>query len=97
MIEMLERIQDMLTDELETFAGKDKLANVAELDQLDKLTHALKSVKTTIAMCEAGGYSRDGYARARSMRTGHYVSRDSYMGRDDGMGGIGYPVRYNER
>ena len=90
MIDMLERIQDMLTDELEKFAGKDKLANVAELDQLDKLTHALKSVKTTIAMCE-GGYSQDSYARGRSMRTGRYISRDSYMNRDDGMGGITYP------
>lgn len=49
------------------------------MDEIDKLTHSIKSLATIIAM-EEGGYSGayDGgsYARGRSMTTGRYISRD---------------------
>ena len=86
---MLHRIKEMLCDELEKYAGEEKINSANELDQIDKLTHALKCVETIMAMkggaeSESGGAS---YARGRSMRTGRYISRD------DGMGGNGYPSR----
>lgn len=87
---MLERIKDMLCDELEQFANAEKINSAAELDQIDKLTHSLKSIETIMAMrggegSEAGGSYGGSYARGRSMRTGRYVSRD------DGVGGKSYP------
>lgn len=58
-----------------------------DIGYLDKLTHALKSIKTTMAMMdsESGDYSGDydrsvrrySGARGRSQRTGRYVSRNS--------------------
>lgn len=68
----------------------------SDLDYIDKLTHALKSVKTTIAMIEAddgesgmypyyrGSYNRGGsYARRRDSM-GRYSSARGYS-RDDDM------------
>ncbi len=69
-----------------------------DLDYIDKLTHAIKSVKTTIAMMEAddgeSGYymphygrsygNRDSYARRRDSM-GRYTSRRGGMSYDDGM------------
>ena len=74
--------------------GGGKLSG-ADLDYIDKLTHALKSIKTTIAMIEAedgesgtypyynGSYNMRGgsYARRRNSR-GQYSSRYSM---DDDM------------
>ena len=57
-----------------------------DLEDIDKMAHALKSLKTYEAMegnSEYGG-SYDGgsyegsYARGRSRTTGRYVSRDGY-------------------
>ena len=63
----------------------------ADLDMLDKLTHGIKSVKTTMAMMDAeGSYGddsdyRDSYRGGRSYRRGRdsmgrYVSRRAYDG-----------------
>ena len=64
----------------------------AKLDQIDKLTHALKSIKTTLAMMESeysyrGGYHADGY------QNGEY--RDG--GYQNGGGRYGYEQSYERR
>ena len=60
-IEMLHNICDVLTDEMEEVSKKlDKAGGMSagDLETVDKLAHALKSIKTTIAMMESeGGYS----------------------------------------
>ena len=62
-----------------------------DLEDIDKMVHALKCMKTCEAMegnSEYGGSydgSYDGsYARGRSRMTGRYVSRDGYDSRDGG-------------
>lgn len=71
----------------------------ADLEYVDKLTHAIKSVKTTIAMAEAedDGYSSEGrmggqsYARGRNARRdsrGRYSREGNYM--RDGYNRDGY-------
>lgn len=63
-IEMLHKICKALTEELEDYSKKIEKSDgmsAGDLEAVDKLSHALKSVKTTIAMMEAdsgeGGYS----------------------------------------
>ena len=68
----LEKLRDMLMDELAHCAEKDSLSTNS-LYTVDKLTHAVKSIDTILAM-EDAGYSNDGYSYARGRR------RDS-MGR----------------
>ena len=48
--------------------------NASELDQVDKMFHALKCLKTYEAM--EGNSEYDSYARGRSRTTGRYISRD---------------------
>ena len=61
-------------EELDKCSRKDELTN-SSLETIDKLTHAVKSIDTILAM-EDAGYSNDySYARGRN-----YVKRDS-MGR----------------
>jgi len=50
-----------------------------DLEHIDKMAHALKSLKTYEAMAgnsEYDGGSYDSYARGRSRTTGRYISRD---------------------
>ena len=101
--EELKKICDTLNRELEHANEKISRAggNITgdDLSYIDRLTHAIKSVKTTIAMMEAedegeSGYympmygrsygSRDSYARRRDSM-GRYVSRRGGMSYDDGM------------
>lgn len=60
------------------------------LTYVDKLTHALKSVKTSIAMIEEeeSGYSSRG-SYARGDRTGRVHWNDGSVSYGDGMGGMG--------
>ena len=56
-----------------------------DLEHIDKMAHALKSLATYDAMkgnSEYGG-SYDSYARGRSRTTGRYISRDGYDSRDE--------------
>lgn len=79
-MQSLMKIKDMLMDELDKCAEKDSISNNS-LYTIDKLTHAVKSIDTILAMEEAG-YSNDGYSYARGRRRdsmGRY-SRD-YSGR----------------
>ena len=64
----------------------------AKLDQIDKLTHALKSIKTTLAMMESeysyrGGYRADDQNGGYQNGGGRYGYEQSYERRDrDGRG-----------
>ena len=98
-MEELYKLKEMLCDELESY-GKKKELTAGSLDVIDKLSHALKSITTVIAMEEADGeYSNDypmngrtyrgsSYARgrmnARRDSMGRY-SRDGYSGAVDDM------------
>ena len=82
-------ICDVLSNELKIANEKIRSAggtlSGSDLEYIDKLTHAIKSVKTTIAMIEAedDGYSYDHYYRGRDGmsyargRKGTSVRRDS--------------------
>jgi hypothetical protein len=59
----------------------EKFANGAhmsgqELEHIDKMAHALKSLATYEAMQGSSEYDGSSYARGRSRTTGRYVSRD---------------------
>lgn len=77
----LEKIRDMLMEELDRCSRREELTN-SSLETIDKLTHAVKSIDTIMAMEEAG-YSNDGYSYARGRRGN--VRRDS-MGRYSSRG-----------
>jgi hypothetical protein len=72
--EALRREMDTLEDKYSN--GKTPM-NSQDLEHIDKMAHALKSIATYDAMkgnSEYGSY--DSYARGRSRMTGRYVSRD---------------------
>ena len=70
-----EKIKEMLCEELENIAKKGELT-AGSLDTVDKLTHAIKSLETIIAMNE---YSEDGYSNRGSydgnMNSNSYARR----------------------
>ena len=92
--EMLYDLCDTISREIEEANQKIRSAggklSAGDVDYIDKLTHTLKSIKTTIAMMEAedGGYSNrympvygsynDGMSYASDGRGGN---RNSYAGR----------------
>jgi len=80
--EALHREMDMLE---EKYSNSKSPMNAQDLDHIDKMAHALKSLKAYEAMTgnsEYGG-SYDSYARGRSRTTGRYISRDGgYDSRD---------------
>lgn len=87
-------IEDTLYDlcekvegELETINKKTKGSmSAGDLEVLDKLTHTLKSIKTTMAMLEAdGGYSGD-YSGNYGGRGGSYARGRGMNARRDSMG-----------
>jgi len=84
-MESLIKIREMLMDELDHCAQKDQLSNNS-LFTVDKITHAIKSIDTIMAM-EDAGYSNDDY----SMRGNSYARRNS-RGRypRDSYGGNSY-------
>lgn len=74
-----EKLKAMLCDELEKITRKGELT-AGSLDTVDKLTHAIKSIVTIMAMDDEYG---DGYSRA----DGDYMTsgrRYSYAGRGRG-------------
>lgn len=81
----LELLDDKLMDGKVQLTGQD-------LEHIDKMAHALKSLATYEAM---QGSSEDGrsYARGRSRTTGRYVSRDGYP-RESYADPDGYGRRY---
>lgn len=79
----MERVRDLLCDELEKISSKGELT-AGSLETIDKLTHSIKSIDTIMAMDDAG-YSKDympaygarSYAGQRRDSMGRY-SRNSY-------------------
>lgn len=71
-----EKIKEMLCEELDNIAKKGELT-AGSLDTVDKLTHAIKSLETIMAMNE---YSEDGYSNRGSYARYGNVRRDR-MGR----------------
>ena len=83
--EVMSRELGDMVDKVEQNGGK---MSGADLDAIDKLTHGLKSVKTTMAMMDAEGSYDDGMDRSY----GDYRrSNRSYARRRDSMG------RYSRR
>lgn len=98
LYEVCESLENEMKRANNEIRGKDKLSSV-ELDFLDKVSHALKSIKTVIAMEEAEerGYSHDAMSYVHgndrvyhddSYGRGRYAKRDA-MGRysTDNYGG----------
>lgn len=98
LCETLSREIGEANDKIRTAGGK---LTAGDLEYIDKLTHALKSVKTTIAMVEAedggesgrymphynyGGYNGGNYSYRRGRDSmGRYTSRRGSYSYDDGM------------
>ena len=75
---MMERLRDMLCDELEKVTMKGELS-AGSLDVVDKLTHSIKSIDTIMAM---EGNSRENRGGSyRYDRGGSYARRRDSMGR----------------
>ena len=74
--EAMHRELEMLDNKFQD--GKSPL-NSQDLEHIDKMAHALKSLKAYEAMAGESEYDGGGsYARGRSRTTGRYVSRDDY-------------------
>lgn len=93
-IETLHDLCDTLSEELADVNEKIRKAggmSAGDLETVDKLSHALKSIKTTIAMMESG-YSQAAYpyndgriysdGRGGSYRGGSYAGRRGNVRRD---------------
>lgn len=87
-LEILHELCEALMEELETIAEKIRKGGMSagDLETVDKLSHALKSIKTTIAMMEADeGYSGDyrpRYGTYHDTRNGmSYARKRDSMGR----------------
>lgn len=85
LCETLSREIGEANDKIRASGGK---LTAGDLEYIDKLTHALKSVKATIAMMDDEGYS--GYYPNRSYNSyrgerGSYRGRSMGYSRDDGM------------
>lgn len=102
-IEMLYDLCGYISDEIETANDKIRTAGgkltAGDVDYIDKLTHALKSIKTTIAMVESegeysngdgmypdGGSYRGGNSYRGGMRGGSYARGRGSNARRDSMG-----------
>lgn len=81
---MFNNICDVLHQEMEKldqkYAGGNTSLTDKDLEDIDKIAHALKCIETYSAMKGGSEYGRsyDGgsEARGRSRRTGRYISRD---------------------
>ena len=81
----LERIKEMLCEELYEYAKKTKLTG-GDLETIHKLTDTIKNIDK-IDMLEEDGYSRDGGWMARGMYGNSYEGGESYARRKrDRMG-----------
>ena len=103
MDQTMERICGMLTEELDSFAEKDKLDSMTKLEWLDKLLHAKKSIVTIMAM-EESGQSNNSYrsyddrsyrgsydtGMGDSYARGRNMRNGQYMSREQGYSGDDY-------
>lgn len=96
-IEMLHELCKALTEEMETIAEKVRKGGMSagDLETIDKLAHALKSIKTVIAMMEADDEDYS-YNDGRSYEGRSYRGGRSNQGRSN-RGGRSYEGRsYND-
>ncbi len=105
LIDTLYELCETLSVELSECNEKIRKANgkltAGDVEYLDKLTHAMKSVKTTIAMIEAeeqGGYSRNQSGRyyydGEASMDGGSSYRGSYEGGSSNRGSYEYGGSY---
>ena len=72
-------------DQLEEKYTSGAQLSAKDLEDIDKMAHALKCLKTYEAMEGNSEYDGGSYARGRSRMTGRYISRDDgYEPRDGG-------------
>lgn len=71
-------------DQLEDKYSKGTQLSLQDLEHIDRMAHALKSLATYEAMKGESEYDGGSYARGRSRMTGRYVSRDSRESDYDG-------------
>lgn len=86
-IEILHKLCEALMDELEEYSirvEKSDNMSTSDLEAVDKLSHALKSIKTTIAMMESEEEDGNSYRGGNSNRYMPWYGRMSYEG---GRGG----------
>jgi len=76
--EAIHREMDMLDEKYAS--GKAQL-NSQDLDNIEKMTHALISMKKYEALDGSSEYGGS-YARGRSRATGRYISREGGMSRE---------------
>lgn len=97
MAQYMDKIRDMICGELEKVASKGKLANMADVQLADLLTHSLKSIDTVMAMEEAEyGDSYDGGSyRGRNRDSMGRYSRDGGSSYRRGYSGGGYSGNYS--
>ena len=81
--ELCDTISDAISEANEKIRSGGGKLSAGDVDYVDKLTHALKSIKATITMMEDEGYSSH-YPYTGSYNHGSY--RGSYARRRDSMG-----------
>lgn len=95
LYELCEIISEKLRECLENLKAASGVMSVSDIDIVDKLTHALKCVKTTLAMIEEeedgesyeGGSQRSRRSYEGSRRSYEGGSRRSYEGGNSGRRG----------
>ena len=80
--ELCETISREIAESNEKIRSAGGKLNAGDVDYIDKLTHALKSIKATITMME----DEDGYSSASYPMGGSYARRGGYS-RDGGYNG----------
>lgn len=79
---MFDGICEVLHHEMELleekYSGGKTPMTSQDLEHIDKMAHALKSLATYDAMKGNSEYDGGSYARGRSRMTGRYISRDGY-------------------
>lgn len=89
-LETLHKLCEALMEELEDYSKKIEKSDgmsAGDLEAVDKLTHALKSVKTTIAMMEADEEGGNSFRGGNSNRFMPWYGGLSYEGGSGGRGG----------
>lgn len=89
-LETLHKLCEALMKELEDYSKKIEKSDgmsAGDLEAVDKLTHALKSVKTTIAMMESDEEGGNSFRGGNSNRFMPWYGGLSYEGGSGGRGG----------
>lgn len=89
-LEILHKLCEALMKELEDYSKRIEKTDgmsAGDLEAVDKLTHALKSIKTTIAMMESGDEGNS-FRSGNSNRYMPWYGGISYEGGQGGRGGM---------